>query len=65
MRCLFLHSSLKDFSIHYDYVQFLEDDYSLSDELVFDVPDFYEQCNITSYCNYYNNTKKLCTQAMG
>lgn len=53
-----------DFHHYYDYVQFFPDDYTLAEEIEFDISDFYEQCNVTSYCTLYP-TNKICSITKG
>ena len=52
------------FHHYYDYVQFFVDDLTLAEELVFDIADFYEQCNVTEYCNIYKNNS-ICSVTRG
>lgn len=53
-----------DFHHYYDYVSFMADDLMLAEELEFQIPDFYEECNVTAYCNVYADAD-ICSITKG
>eukprot|EP01083_Nonionella_stella_P185163 674397_1 len=53
-----------DFHHYYDFVQFLADDLMNTEGLDFDIPDFYEECDVTPYCEVYQNSH-ICSLTRG
>lgn len=56
-----------DFQHYYDYFEFYVDDladFEGEDGIQFQIPDFYEQCNVTKYCNVYSSSD-FCTEFQG